>query len=193
MWNYLEKALCFWGGFWQVNILTWTNGKHNKSHFQRRLRAVKATKMKWTKILERERESVILGDLMIGSNFSLRVSVSSGNTQLVWLDPGRGTLLGSENPAKSMVITRSSGSMRRWRWCLVSTLYCNLPPSLRTQKMKTGWGKNLSQYTPHFFLKRCIKSWGCMRQDTDEEDVNFCTFCNQLVLKGRRVTMLAMK
>lgn len=52
---------------------------------------------------------------MIGSNFSLRVSICSGNTQLVQLDPGRGTLVGAENPAKSMVITHSSGSTRSWR------------------------------------------------------------------------------
>lgn len=37
---------------------------------------------------------------MIGGNFSLQVSVSSGNAQMVGLDPATGTPLGAENPAK---------------------------------------------------------------------------------------------
>lgn len=52
---------------------------------------------------------------MIGGNFSLRVPVSSGTAQMVGLDPGRGTLLGAENPAKSMRVTCSPGDSRSCR------------------------------------------------------------------------------
>lgn len=192
MWNYLEKALCFWGGFWQVNILTWTNGKHNKSHFQRRLRAVKARKMKWTKILERERalSEVIWWLAAIFLSGCLSVL---GMPNWFSLTQVEGLYWDHRTQPKARWSHTALGARGVGDGCLVSTLYCNLPPSRRTQKMKTSWGKTLSQYTPRFFLKRCIKSWGCVRQDTDEEDENFCTSCNQLVLKGWRVTMLAMK
>jgi hypothetical protein len=78
---------------------------------------------------------------MIGGNFSLRVSVSSGNAQMVGLDPGRGTLLGAENPAKKHADHVQLRGLKELQMHVgFSTLYCNLPLSLRCSENEGSSG-----------------------------------------------------
>lgn len=106
---------------------------------------------------------------MIGGNFSLQVSVSSGNAQMVGLDPARGTPLGAESPAKSMLITCSFGDSRSCR-CASGFPYCTeISHCLcSAQKMKAHQGNSLPQIHTQFFLKRFIKSGSRIRQETNK-------------------------
>lgn len=115
---------------------------------------------------------------MIGSNFSLRVSVRLGKAQMGRFDPGRQTLLGAENPAKAWWSAAALGTPGVVDVCLVFTLYRNLPSSCDAQKMETCQGKSLPQIHTQIFLKRFIKSWRCMRQEMNEGEGNVCASCN---------------
>lgn len=87
---------------------------------------------------------------MIGSNFSRRVSVSSGKVQMAGLDPGGQTLLEAEDPAESMVITSSLENLKSF--ADVRRLFHILLKS--AQKMKTCQEKSLPQIHTQFLSKK---------------------------------------
>lgn len=90
---------------------------------------------------------------MIGSNFSLRVSVRPGKAQMGRLDPGRQTLLGAENPAKH------GDHVQLWELgglpiCVCFHIVLTFPTILRCPENGNLSGKELLQIETQFLSEK---------------------------------------